>query len=364
MDYRLASLWPRANYTADKTEIIDINLIDAVSRIVVVYEPGNTVPSPNALGHPAKCITKIELVDGSDVLYSLTGQEAQAVDFFDRGSLPPNWMDYLSGDYSKMIFNLNFGRKLFDPDLAFDPTRFRNPQLKISVDINGGGHTPTDGYLTVLAHLFDEKPASPVGFIMNKEVKDYSLGVSSHEYTDLPTDFPYRQLFLRGQKYGTMVQELIDTVKISQDVDRKIPLNQTMLAILEAMAEEWPMVEEMILVATNTTTGEHYYCTATDKLRFASAEWRQAAVNVGISQYAGAGGRFYHSASTVNLNVSVHAKGQCPHAVVPLLPRLPLEDEEGYDVSGIKSLKLDVLTLAAAAATDNVQIIAQQIRKY
>lgn len=39
MDYRLATLWPRANYTADKTEIIDINLVDSVSRIVVVYQP-------------------------------------------------------------------------------------------------------------------------------------------------------------------------------------------------------------------------------------------------------------------------------------------------------------------------------------
>jgi len=364
MRYRLATLWPRANYIANKTEIIDIDLIDPISRMVVVYEPDNNPVGVNALGHPAKCISKIEIVDGSDVLYSLTGQEAQAVDFYDRGRVAPNIVDYLNGDYSKMIYNLNFGRKLFDSELAFDPNKFRNPQLKISIDIDGGGHTPNDGYLTVIAHIFDEKSVSPFGFLMSKEVKDYSLGVSSHEYTDLPLDFPYKQLFLRGQKYGTMVQELFDTVKISQDVDRKIPLNHTMLEILANMAQEWPNCEELILVPTQSTTGEYYYCTAADKVRFSSTQWRAAAQANCMAQYSGSGGRFTHSGEAVNCNVSILVNGQAPHCVVPLLPRLDPEDKDGYDVSGIKSLKLDVLTLAAAAVTDSAQIISQQIRRY
>lgn len=364
MDYRLATLWPRANYAADKTETIDIDLIDAISRLVVVYEPDATAVNLGCIAHPAKCIPKIELVDGSDVLYALTGQEAQAIDFYDRGIIPPNIIGYSPPLYSKMIFNMNFGRRLFDPDLAFDPTKFRNPALKVSIDINGGGYTPDDGYLTVLAHLFDEKPASPVGFFMNKEIKDYSLGSASHEYTDLPMDFPYRQLFLRAQKYGTQVQDLIDIVKISQDVDRKIPLNHTMLQIISNMVQEWPLWVELMEMSNNTTTGEDYYCTPTDDINFADAVWREPALAFGISEYEGWGGRFTHAISTIVGNSNVLVSGHLPHAMVPLLPRLPVEDMEGYDISGIHSLKLDVLTLAAAAVTDSAQIIAQQIRKY
>lgn len=364
MRYRLATLWPRANYAADKSEVIDIDLIDPISRLVVMYEPDNNGSGANATAHPAKCISKIELVDGSDVLYSLTGQEAQAVDFYDRDKMPPNSLWYLGGCYSKQIFNVNFGRKLFDPELAFDPTKFRNPQLKVSIDIDAGGDESNDGYLTVIAHLFDERSASPFGFLMTKEVKDYSLGVSSHEYTDLPLDFPYKQLFLRAQKYGTQIQELIDTVKISQDVDRKIPLNHTMLQIIQNMLDEWSLCEEEILVMTDTTTGEYFYCTPTNEVFFASSQWRAAAQAQGSAQFGGDGGRFTHSNSAVNCNVSVFVKGSVPHAVVPLLPRLSEDDKEGYDVSGIKSLKLDVLTLAAAAVTDSAQIISQQIRRY
>lgn len=364
MDYRLSTLWPRANYTADKTEIIDLDLIDPVTRIVVAYEPDNNGSGANATAHPAKCISKIELVDGSDVLYSLTGQEAQAVDFYDRKKQVPNQINYLTGNYSKMLFNLNFGRKLFDKELAFDPTRFRNPQLKISMDIDAGGDESNDGYLTVLAHLFDEKVPAPIGFLMSKEIKDYALGVSSHEYTDLPTDFNYRQLFFRGQKYGTMLQELIDIIKISQDVDRKVPLNHSMLEILANMAQEWPIFQEMILEPTNTTTGEYFYCTPCDKVRFACSQWRQAAQANDQAHYAGAGGRYYHSGEAVNCNVSVLVAGEAPHGVVPLLAPLDDDDINGYDIIGIHSLKLDVLTLAAAAATDTAQVLVQQIRKY
>jgi len=364
MDYRLATLWPRAQYTADKTEVIDIDIIDPISRIVITAEPDNNGSGADATAHPAKCVSKIEIVDGSDVLYSLTGQEAQGVDFYDRDKVPPSILNYLQGNYSEMIFNINFGRFLFDPELAFDPSKFRNPQLKITLDINGGGDESDDVYLTVLAHLFDEKSASPMGFIMSKEVKDYANGASSHEYTDLPLDFPYKQLFLRSQVYGSGPEAIIDTVKLSQDVDRKIPLNHTMYQILRNMIHEWNPYDEWILVATNTTTGEYYFCTPCYWPNFAGAQWRAAAQQQGVAFYEGDGGRFKHSNSAVNCNVTALAKGWAPHGLVPLLPRLREDNREGYQVGNIKNLKLDVLTTASGASTQATQIISQQFRRY
>lgn len=364
MKHRIAEIWPRQQYTADKTEIIEVKVKDPISRLSITYEPDNNGSGANATAHPAKCISKIELVDGSDVLVSLTGQEAQAVDFFDSGIVRPSIMCYLSGMYSEMIFNVNFGRRLYDPLYAIDPTKFKGLQLKITMDIDGGGDEANDGYLTVMGHIFDEREVKPEGFLMTKEHREYSLGASSSEPTELPTDFPYKQIFHRTQVYGTGPEGIIDTIKLSQDEDKKVPLNLTMYQILRNIMQEWPPYEEWILVASNTTTGEYYYCTPCYWPNFANSEWRAAATAIGTSQYEGDGGRFKHSASTVNCNVSVHVKGWAPHAMIPLLPRYPDDVTEWLDVANIDSLKLTAKTTSSGASTQSSQIVTQQLRKY
>jgi hypothetical protein len=364
MNYRLATILAREQHTADTTKVIDIDLQDPISQLSVTYEPDNNGSGANATAHPAKCIEKIELVDGSDVLFSLSGQEAQAVDFYDRNKVNPSIMCYLSGMYSEMVFNMNFGRHLWDEMYAFDPRKFTNPQLKITLNIDGGGDEANDGYLTVLAHTFDQRGISPVGFLMNKELKAFTLANSSHEYTDLPTDYPYRQIFLRAQRYGTGPEYQIDIVKLTEDSDKKIPLQHTMSQILRNVVQQWDPYEEWILVASNTTTGEYYYCTPAYWPGFSNSQWRAAAVAVGTSQYEGDGGRFKHSASTVNLNVDVHCRGWAPHAVVPLLPKFGEDAALWYDVSNLGSLKLDVLGGSGVGTAQTAEIITQQLRKY
>jgi hypothetical protein len=362
MDYRLATLWPRANYTADKTEIIDVDVIDAISRLVITAEvDNNSKGAADSDGHPVKALSKIELVDGSDVLYSLSGNEGQAVDFYDRGKQNPNMLCYLNGMYSKQIVNINFGRFLFDPELALDPAKFRNLQLKISLDIDAGGWGANDVYLTVLAHLFDEKSASPMGFLMNKEVKDYTMASASHEYTELPLDFPYRQVFLKALKADTMPSAVVDTVKISQDVDRKIPLNHTMLEIIANMLEEWPAYREFLLCQAQTTA-LYMHITPTYWPVGATSGWSADAPYAYTQMFAGDGGRALINASVAGRNVAAQLSGYAPHGVVPLFPRLREDDKDGYQVGNIKSLKLDVLS--KASMTNTVQVLAQQIRSY
>lgn len=364
MNTRIATLWDRTQYTADKTEPIDIDIADPISRIVLTIEPDNNPTGANATAHPVRALSKVEIIDGSDVILSLTGQEAQGVDFHDNDKVRPSIMCYLNGMYSEMVVALNFGRYLFDPQYALDPKRFRNLQLKATLDIDGGGDTADDVYLTAIAHCFDEKSVDPVGFLMSKEIKDFALAASSHEYTDLPLDHPYRQLYLRAQVYGSGPEAIINTVKLSEDVDKKIPLNHTMYQILRHMQAQWNPYDEWILVATNTTTGEYYYCTPCYWPNFASTQWRAAGLARGAAQYGGDGGRFTHSMDTVNCNVSVFCKGWAPHALVPLLPRPSMDVEDYYDVRGLRNLKLDVLTTSSASSSDSAQIVAQQVRNY
>lgn len=363
MNYRLATVWPRHQYTADKTEIIDVDIIDPISRMIITYEPDNNPSGANATGHPARCITKIELVDGSDVLFSLSGQQTQGVDFYTNMKVPPNIMCYLNGMYSEMIMNMNFGRSLFDPIMALDPRKFSNLQLKITMDIDAGGDESDDGYLTVLAQIFDQKEVTPTGFLMHKEIKQYTLANSAHEYTDLPTDHIYKQLYLAAQRYGTGPEYQIDTVKISEDVDKKIPLNHTMFQILRNIVQDWPSYEEWILVP-GLTAAQYFYNTPCYWPGFTDTQWRAAVATAEASCYVGDGGRFQHDAEAAGPNHMVFCRGWAPHAVVPLLPNFGDDPANWYDVANIANLKADVLATSSVGSSQTAEIITQQLRNY
>jgi len=362
MNYRLATLLEREAHASDTTKIIDITLSDKVSQIQIIHEPYNSAAGAET-GHPSLCIPKIELIDGSDVIFSLSGKEAQAVDWYHRGQEPYHQCNYLPTLYAHMVYNLNFGRFLYDPQLALDPTKFKNPQLKITIDVNGGGSTVTTGYLSVLAHLFDEKAIDPVGFLMHKEIKDYALAASSHEYTDLPVDHPYRKIFVRMQKYGTGPSDCFDTIKLSEDNDKRIPFNHTIKQILAALVGVKRPYQEWVLHEGSTATYYVYICPTQD-VNMQGTQWRVTA-SAAIPRYLYSdGGRASTMQGTETANTMVLATGWCPHGVVELPFGDPMNVDDWYDVTKVKNLKLDIKTASGVSSSDYGQILLQQFRKY
>lgn len=362
MNYRLATILEREVHAADITKVIDINLTDPISQIIVIHEPYNSASgTPSA--HPSKCITKIELVDGSDVIFSLTGKEAQAADWYHRLKEPHNLCNYLPTMYGEMVYILNFGRFLWDPMLALNPSNFKNPQLKITIDVDAGGSTVTTGYLTVLAHIFEQKAIQPVGFLMHKEVADYALAASAHGYTDLPVDFPYRKIFARIQKYGTGPDYCFDTVKLSEDTDRRIPLNQTISQIMKAIVGQTPMYREWILDEGGLVQRTSYCCPTYWPV-ITGSNWKTTAVAYGLAFYEGDGGRFYSIQANGTANIQIIANGWCPHGVIEIPFGLQEDPDDWYDVSGIGSLRLDIKAASGMSSSESCQVFIQQLRKY
>lgn len=362
MNYRLATLLEREVHASDITKIIDITLADKVSQIQIIHEPYNSASGAQT-AHPAACISKIELIDGSDVIFSLTGKEAQAADYYHRGKASASFANYLPTLYAKQIFNINFGRFLFDPLLAFDPTKFRNPQLKITIDVDGGGSTVTTGYLSVLANLFDEKAIDPVGCLMHKEIKDYALASAAHEYTDLPVDFAYRKLFIRMQKYGTGPSDAFDTIKLSEDNDKRVPFNHTISQILAALAGTYAPYQENVLHEGSATAYYVYVCPTQD-VNMQGTQWRATASHAFIGYLYADGGRATFDQYDETSNTQLLATGYCPHGVIELPFGDPGNLEDWYDVSKVKNLRLDIKTASGMASTDSCQIFMQQLRKY
>jgi len=360
--YRIATLLAVTDVSSDYTEDIDVDVKDPISQIVICYDEMH-VGSGSAQGHPAECVTKIELIDGSDVLYSLSGVEAQAVDYYHNHIEPANRMRYLNTNYAYMVFNINFGRYLYDPELALDPARFSNLKLRITIDRGAGGTASVAGRLRVIAHLFDEKTISPIGFLMQKEVKTYTLGDSSHEYTDLPLDHPYRKLFIRGQRDSYTYDNQIANIKLSEDGDKKVPFNQSSYNLVRGVISQTKPYCEGIKGAGHPA-GRFYFCTPCFDVTFAGAQWRNVTQTDNVPHfYGGAGGYFEECQVTGAGNWSAICQGWLPHAVLEIPFGLQGDIADWYDVSGLGNLKLDI-TGGGSVGTAYAQIMLQQLRRY
>ncbi len=361
MNYRIATLLARGAISSDLTVDIDIDVKDPISQIIVVYDTLNGAAG-GADGYPAACVTKIELIDGSDVVYSLSGVEAQAVDFYHNQREPVNHVRYLAANYSHSIMNLNFGRYLFDPELALDPARFSNLKMRITINRSAGGINSVSGLLAVFAQLFDEKVISPIGFLMHKEIKSYTLANGSHEYTDLPLDYPYRKLLIRAQRPGVEPHFQIDNIKLSQDVDKVVPLNLTMNDIIRTIVSQTRPYREGI-IGPGTTAAVKFYCVPTYMVTFGGALWKNGAETYSANFYDGDGGRFNERQGTSGPNWVCNIAGWMPHAVLDIPFGMQNDINDWFDVSGIGNLKLDI-TSGGSVDTKSCQIMLQQLRRY
>lgn len=361
MDYRLNTIFEQKSYTADATEIIDIDAQDPISQIIVGLDVVNDGDTSTA--HAIACLTKIELVDGSDKLFSLSGYEAEAVDWYHNLVLRPNWNPYLNGMSVQRFIGINFGRWLWDEMLAFDPKQFRNPQLKLTLDIDAGGNSASTNKLKVWAAMFDEKTINPVGFLMHKEVKSYIMTASGHEYTDMPLDYPYRKLLIRQQEAGTEPNQNVANIKVSENQDKKVPFDHGTEDILRAITARTPMLSEVLYFPITITSGNRY-CTPTTRVVGNINEWAAAIAAGAMGFYDGDGGRFKAICATGPTNANAMVSGWLPHGVwdIPCQSK----DEPGgyYDVTRLRSLKLDVTGAAGLAGTETLQIFLQQYRPY
>ena len=358
-NYRTTKIHALKSYSADFTELIDITLSDPISRLLVEYE-GQNAGSTATVGHPAKCIKKIELVDGSDVLFSLDGLETYAEQFFNTKEIPSDWLPYLNDMWFHITFKLDFGRWLWDTELALDPKRFGNLQLQIESDQDAGGCQPDNSKLQVMASVFDQKSVSPMGFLQSKRVKRYTMGSASHEYTDLPTDLKIRKLIVKALVAGTEPCQIMDKLKLSEDSDKRVLFDNTWSELVRLYSDEnKEYIEGFYGAAALTQT--NFHCTPSERVQGNVNAWGATAAAY-YGYYDGDGGRAKIIASVAS-NMNAVVKGFCPNGCISI----PLGDEwepgDWYDPAGVKNLRLDLLSYAGGSG-NNAEIIVQQLRPY
>jgi len=231
MKYRQNELYHQQALDDTGTKIIDLNFKDPLSAIGLQFE-GTNGGTSNKGNWMSDVVTKIEIVDGSDVLLSLSLKQAQALQAYQTGKMPYiNWEEGASGTGKDEVMLL-FGRQLWDPEYYLDLSKFSNPQLKITTDediIRAMGAT---GWLTgsfkvsITAFIIAEGAAAAKAFIMSKEVYNFTATTSGDEHVDLPKDYPFIGLMLNSTIRGSDCHELISKFKLSCDSDKFVPLDQ------------------------------------------------------------------------------------------------------------------------------------------
>lgn len=359
MKYRDALILPEKALNESGTETIDINLDQHISRLELRYQVTTAKHSMDA--HPAKDITKIELVNGSDVLHSLNGYENQALCIYDRKCPTMLGGMAIAPGPRESMYSIDFGRKLWDTELAFDPTRFRNPQLKVSYSRILSDTTATANALEVWAKCFDEKVISPIGFLMSKEHKEYSIGDDgSYEYTDLPTDYPVRKLLVRAYSDAATPWAQIKEARIDEEHEKRIPFDFKLDDYFRRMRGVWANVVEYITGVCTSTGAFAYYVTPTDY-------WKLALGNQIDTGY------LHPKSNTVGDKYIPMSDAGAPYFIALIIGYLPnhcfefpfgdQEDlDDWWDVTRLGSARLRLRAGTTGSGTG--QIVLQQLRRY
>jgi len=358
MNHRLASVLAEETIIPAATKVIDLDMTDIISRIQINLEVQR---DGTVLGdHPAATISNIELIDGSDVLFSMSGKECQALDFYQNGVMPFNAITDRDGNDCVTTFNINFGRFLYDELLAFNPAKFRNPQLKITHNYQACGGTPGAARMEVRSFLFDEKVPAPEGFLMSKEHYQFTSGVvGTYEYIDMPVDYLTRRYMIMGTLGGYFCQQVVNAVRLSEDNAKRIPYDTQVWQLLKMLHQKYPRIEEYGHFALLDATKVIYASPTQDIVVNASPVTITNIVSVS------------EVPTKMPITVDITADGEAglqisgndPHSsfIMPLGD--PDNPADWYDVTKIGNLKLR-LKAGSAGNTGVVEVVTEQLRKY
>jgi len=230
MFYRQTYLADNMGLADSGTRTFDINVTDPITALWVKFQATNGGTSNRGNTLPP-CISAIEVIDGADVLYSMDGAEAMALACYQLGKMPRQEVSENPDDPVTFTVPIMFGRMFGDPEYAFDPAKFVNPQIRISWNLATVRAVGATGFLTgtlqvsIVAHIM-EGAGAPSHLLMPKEVYTWTSVAAGTEYIDLPTDYPYRGMLLRGVLAGNPWHWMYDQIRVNCDGGKFIAMNQ------------------------------------------------------------------------------------------------------------------------------------------
>lgn len=212
---------------ASGTVIKNLNYSDPIAAIFVAII-GKKHDHTNLNPQISRGISKIEVVDGSHEMFSLNMEMAQALELAVTTKKPIDVMTCNSFATNVSHVMILFGRELSDTEWALDPTKFDNPQLKITYAYTEGASNWKDNEqkITIYVLLQENVGARPPKFLMTKEFYSWSKATSGDEPIPMNREFPHRLLLWNIKDCTSPVWNELNKIKITCDQGKWIPIEQ------------------------------------------------------------------------------------------------------------------------------------------
>ena len=357
MNHRHVSLIDNLAVAANTVNIFNLRGMDPISELVLQFRGANNAAVP--LDHPAGFITRIQVVDGSEVLVDLSGKQAAALGYYHYRNMPHPLTVYVNTLWAGTAIRIPFGRWLWDPELALDPARFKNLQVITTINIAGGGCGVATGTFELMAAMFDQKKINPRGYLRAREYFRYTVVNSGVQTIDMPVDKVIKMMLFQGDFPTVQFLQALSRIKISEDNDKRIFLDNNVSDILMHMAPDLPVLTEQVYFAgiigniSCFTVGyfePHGTLSGTDAVN----NWGQV-----LDQ--GGGQVRFTCAAVGNAKATLH--GIAPHGVIGIECGDAWDIDDWYSPSGTKELKARITAGAAGAGGTNKAMV-QQLSNY
>ena len=244
------------------TETIELAVVDPISEIQIRVKNKNGATS-NKNNPISRNVTKIEIVDGSNVIYSMSGMLAQALSYYQRGVVPSMQRQGGPSENQEDLYIVRFGRWLWDPIYALVPQAFRNLQLKITWNfatvtaIGATGFLTNNGKLSIIARIIEGLETTPTAFLLAKDHYDWTTAASGDERISLPTDHDYVMMLFRAWETEVKLYTTITNLKLSIDQDKIIPFDIPAWDLLKQMENDFGLI----------TLEQHIYATTEENIQ-------------------------------------------------------------------------------------------------
>lgn len=348
----------------------DIDIVDPVSALYLEHEAVNETTS-NKGNFISDIITKVEIVDGSEVLYSANLTELEALHLYKLGKTPTLFPSEFASGIQRHGCLLLFGRNLWDQEYAIDFTKFKNPQLKITSNIDAiRAHGSAVGFATgtlkstIVAKVM-EGLAAPGKYLMAKEQLSFTSSSSSgaDERKELPLDLVYRMLMTRHWVQQSDIDEVTSDLKLTADADKYIAFDRK---VKQLDAEAFAMYGAGQLKHDIFTQHQIAFRLLFNKEPFYTPlSWEDASPEI-------IGDRYFWSSEgklditdnagavvSSDMKISGIETGHALHATLPILFGDPMKAETWFDPTTFKKLEL-VFTSGGTAGT--CAVVSEQVR--
>lgn len=180
-------------------------------------------------------IKKVELiVNGSQVVKSLTGEQILALNQYDRCYADAENLYNVGAEMQREVFLLNLGRIFHDREYLLDLGKVNDPEVRIEYDfvapaaVHGWGNVTSftgfaDTGFTCIPHLLRESDVVPKGYIKTSEVYRFTSAAPHQENMTIPRGPMYMGLYLQSWYKNEGLGRNIAHVELNLDNDLIIP---------------------------------------------------------------------------------------------------------------------------------------------